>query len=154
MIHITHPMSFLISYHCLCFIFYMVVGINMVMFQLEMNFGHHKLIFISFTNFTFKQYPTTITMDIPKNPKPKKENKMGGYDGISCMKHHFKSMEIDNIFYFLFPNFFVALLHPISAIPCHLHLFLHTHQVVWMKVCKSSTFFMHLWALCEMFPMP
>jgi hypothetical protein len=52
---------------------------------------------------------------------------MGGYDGISCMNHHLKSMEIDNIVDFLFPNIFVALLHPIGAIPCHLHLSLHAH---------------------------
>jgi hypothetical protein len=46
---------------------------------------------------------------------------MSGYDGISCM-NHLKSMEIDDIVDFLFPNFSVALLHPISTIPCHLHL--------------------------------
>ncbi len=52
---------------------------------------------------------------------------MSGYDSISCM-NFFKSMEIDDIVDFLFPNFFVALFHPIGAIQCHLHL-LCTHTL-------------------------
>jgi hypothetical protein len=51
---------------------------------------------------------------------------MSEYDGISCI-NHLKSIEIDDIVDFLVSKFFVALLDPIGAIPCHLHLLgIHT----------------------------
>jgi hypothetical protein len=56
-----------------------------------------------------------------KNPKPKKENKMGGHDGILSM-NHLGSMEINDNADFLFLSFLVTPSFPIIAIPCHLHL--------------------------------
>jgi hypothetical protein len=53
----------------------MLVGIDVMMFKLETNHNHDKLILTSFVNFTLELKPA-ITKDIPKNTKPCKENKM------------------------------------------------------------------------------
>ncbi len=54
---------------------------------------------------------------------------------------------------------FIELPFPICAIPWQymnaiFNLFVYTHQVVQMKVCKSSYFLMCVWALHDMLPMP
>jgi hypothetical protein len=61
-------------------------------------------------------------------------------------------MEIDDIVDFLLSNFFVALLHPIGAIPCHLHLLcIHALGSVneGLQVCIHFDGFMGIvWDVC------
>ncbi len=78
---------------------------------------------------------------------------MGGYDGIPSM-NHLGSIEINDSIDFFFFNFFGCTFIPNNAIPCHFTFFAYAHKVMQMKICKSSSFSMRLWALCGMLPTP
>jgi hypothetical protein len=67
----------------------MLVGIGVVMFQLQTNHNRLELIFIGFTKFALSNNPhLALTFQ-----KPKKE--MDGYEGTPSM-NHLKFMEIDD----------------------------------------------------------
>jgi len=76
-----------------------------------------------------------------KNLNQTKRNKLGGYEGILSMValiFHFKVFLL---------NFYSNTSHLIPSSHSQ-----DAHIGWWMKVCKFSSFLIHLWALCGMFP--
>jgi hypothetical protein len=55
-------MCLAIGYSHLCHILHMFMGINLAMFKLEKNYGHHEFIFIDSMKPTLKQQQPTFNM--------------------------------------------------------------------------------------------
>ncbi len=95
------------------------------MLILKMNDNRHKLVLIAM----FTSEHLTLNISLTKNPKPnkEKENKMGGYEGVSSM-NHLKFMEFNDCTNFSYLGCCVGLMLPICAISCHLQPF-HIHTL-------------------------